>query len=366
MPYFYRLSAFVFFVCLIPELIFSEENKFPTPQYEINPEEYICRYTDNKIQIDGNVNEDEWAETKWSNSFVDIEGDLKPAPQFDTKIKMLWNSEYLFIAANMEEPHIWAKLTERDDIIFYDNDFEVFIDPNGDTHEYYELEMNALNTVWDLYIVKPYRDGGPAVHNWDINGLKTAVSIDGTLNDPQDIDNGWSAEIAIPWNVLAESAHQPCPPESGDVWRINFSRVEWDTEIINGNYEKVKDENGNVLPERNWVWSPQGLINMHYPEQWGFLKFVSGNEDVSFKETINENCIKDVLRKIYYSQKTYYEQKACYADNISDLSINVDAKGLDFYNPQLFITPSTFEVVIKLPNTQKCWHIDHEGKTWKD
>ena len=59
-------------------------------------------------------------------------------------------------------------MTERDSVIFRDNDFEVFIDPDGDTHAYYELEINALGTVWDLLLLKPYRDGGPAINGWDI------------------------------------------------------------------------------------------------------------------------------------------------------------------------------------------------------
>ena len=125
-----------------------------------------------------------WDRACWSEDFVDIEGDLKPRPAKRTRVKMLWDDEYLYIGAELEEDQIWAEVIERDAVIFYDNDFEVFIDPDGDTHNYYELEMNALNTVWDLLLPKPYRDGGPAINGWDIKGLKTAVSIDGRLNDP--------------------------------------------------------------------------------------------------------------------------------------------------------------------------------------
>ena len=77
----------------------------------------------------------------------------------------------------MEEPDVWATLTERDSVIFHDNDFEVFIDPDGDTHAYYELEVNALGTAWDLILIKPYRDGGPAINGWDIAGLKVGVDV---------------------------------------------------------------------------------------------------------------------------------------------------------------------------------------------
>ena len=90
----------------------------------------------------------------WTNSFVDIEGDLKPKPYHDTKAKMLWDENYFYFAALMEEPHVWGKLTDRDAVIYKDNDFEIFLDPDGDTHNYYELEVNALGTEWDLILTK--------------------------------------------------------------------------------------------------------------------------------------------------------------------------------------------------------------------
>ena len=59
------------------------------------------------------------------------------------------------------------------------------------------------------------------------------------------------------------------PPEPGTVWRVNFSRVQWKLDVVDGRYEKAPD-----TPEDNWVWSPQGVINMHQPEHWGYVRFV--------------------------------------------------------------------------------------------
>ncbi len=88
--------------------------------------------------------------------------------------------------------------------------------------------MNALNTVWDLLLVKPYRDGGPAVNAWDIQGLRTAIAVNGTLNDPTDKDKAWTVEMALPWAVLRECLPATSPrPAPGDQWRVNFSRVEY-------------------------------------------------------------------------------------------------------------------------------------------
>ncbi len=232
------------------------------------PKEYLCYQTKTKIKIDGKLNESMWQTAPSTDAFIDIEGDKKPPPRFATHAKMLWDNEYFYIAAELEEPHVWGTLTKRDSVIFQDNDFEVFIDPNGDRDEYYEFEINALNTGWDLFLPKPYRDGGSAQDSWDIIGLKTAVHINGTLNNQRDKDKGWTVEIAMPWKALAQYAHKSAPPNDGDEWRVNFSRVEWQHEIINGKYQKIAN-----TKEDNWVWSPQGVVDMHRPEMWGVVRF---------------------------------------------------------------------------------------------
>jgi hypothetical protein len=230
---------------------------------------YECRRANASVRIDGRLNDAAWGAAKWTDPFIDIEGDKKPRPRFRTRAKMLWDEEYFYVGADLEEPHVWSTLTEHDSVIFHDNDFEVFIDPNGDTLEYYEFEINALNTGWDLFLDKPYRHGGKARNEWEIPGLRTAIHVRGTLNDPRDRDRGWSVEIAFPWQALAEYAHKPAPPQPGDEWRVNFSRVQWQHEIKDGRYSKVPN-----TKEDNWVWSPQGVVNMHIPEHWGRVQFV--------------------------------------------------------------------------------------------
>jgi hypothetical protein len=228
----------------------------------------VCQRATGEIAIDGRLDEAAWEQAPWTDDFVDIQGPARPAPRFRTRAKMLWDEQYFYIGASLEEPHVWATLTQHDQIVFHDNDFEVFVDPNGDRREYYEIETNALNTIFDLFLVRTYIDGGPALHGWDCKGLRSAIHIDGTLNDPADTDRGWSVELALPWTALAEAAHRPAPPQNGDAWRVNFSRVEWQVRVVNGGYEKVP-----ATPEDNWVWSPQGAINMHLPERWGYVQF---------------------------------------------------------------------------------------------
>src|SRR6516165_2708452 len=203
------------------------------PPY-VPPRGYVCYRAPGPVTIDGRLDKSVWRDVPWTEDFIDIEGDSKPRPRFKTRVKMLWDDDYFYVGAELEEPHVWATLTEHDSVIFRDNDFEVFIDPDGDSHEYYEFEINALNTGWDLLLPRPYKDGGRAVNSWEIPGLKTAVHVNGTLNNPSDTDKGWSVEMAFPWKVLRELAYKPAPPRDGDQWRVNFSRVEWQHEIVNG------------------------------------------------------------------------------------------------------------------------------------
>src|SRR4029453_12317425 len=117
-----------------------------------------------------------------------------------------------------------------------------------DTHNYYEREVNALGTTWDLMLPVPYRDGGPPIDAWDINGLAVGVTTRGTLNRPGDRDDGWTVEIAMPWRSLREAAPGQKPPKGGDHWRVNFSRVEWTVDVKEGAYAKRRDAKGALLP----------------------------------------------------------------------------------------------------------------------
>jgi hypothetical protein len=103
------------------------------------PATYDSPKTNLPPKVDGKLDDAAWQSAPWTSDFIDIEGASKPAPRFRTRAKMLWDDEYFYIAAQLDEPHVWATLTKHDSVIFRDNDFEVFIDPDGDTLEYYEF-----------------------------------------------------------------------------------------------------------------------------------------------------------------------------------------------------------------------------------
>ena len=111
---------------------------------------YEARMAKRPIKVDGKLKEHDWKQAVLISDFEDIEGASKPKPAFRTTVKMMWDSQYLYIGAVLEEPHLWGTLKKHDDIIYRDHDFEVFIDPMGDGEQYFEIEINISFVIITL------------------------------------------------------------------------------------------------------------------------------------------------------------------------------------------------------------------------
>lgn len=326
--------------------LFTEQQRVFTD----TPRHYVCHFTQTPPTIDGHGTDAAWRDVPWTADFIDIEGAKKPAPYHRTRVKMVWGDAHLYVFAEMVEPHVWGTLRQRDTIIYIDNDFEMFLDPDGNAHEYFEIEVNALNTVMDLFMPRAYRSGGRAMLNWDVKGLQTAVQVKGTLNNPRDTDTAWTVEMAIPFRAMA-AYHTRSAPRSGDTWRVNFSRVHWQHDIEGNQYRKRPN-----TPEYNWVWSPQGIVDMHAPERWGYLQFVAqpAGEKVAYKAPEWVGAEK-YLWEIYYRQQQYRRANQRYASNLADLQLE---KGI--FEVNMEATSRQFSAVIR--QGRRTIIIDHEGK----
>lgn len=301
-----------------------------TPGIPIRPPVYYApRARGGNLILDGNIEKAFWKNVPFTDLFVDISGPSFPKPRYDTRAKICWDEENLYIAARLDGDEIWANIQDRDSVMYYDNDFEVFIDPSSSSHNYMELEMNALNTQWDLMLTQPYRDGGRSVTNWDMKGLKTAVYVCGEVNNPSAINKYWSVEIVIPFKGLMETYSKeenppdlercyPCrtAPKKGEFFRVNFSRVQWTVEKESV-YKKVLDYNGKWLPEDNWVWAPTGIIDIHCPEFWGFVFFTENCEPVNIPEDEKK---KLDLRLLYYAEYAYRRENGSFTSDLSALN----------------------------------------------
>ena len=255
---------------------------------------YTCHRTSEKLVVDGRLSEACWQRAPKSPRFVDM---VTGAPGFlETRMAALWDDENLYVAYWVQEPNVQAQFTERDSPIYFENDVELFI---AGKDCYYEFEINARGTVYEVFYVwqDAYEKGGfsrklefdllkrpvdvlggfqdalrykkhPrgrrwAFMDWDFPGLKTAVQVDGTLNDPSTLDRGWTVELAFPWagmRTLAEG--RALPPRNGDVWRMDFSR-----------FEALRYNGRLVDPSVGWSFNTHGVYDSHIPECFTYVHF---------------------------------------------------------------------------------------------
>ncbi|XP_071784889.1 uncharacterized protein [Asterias amurensis] len=323
-PSFYdsKLSTKVVIILFVLAILFSQFDlvvcspfcgTLPLPRtyivYRLEPGEVIY--------VDGKLDDDAWTNVAPTEPFVDIQGSDFPVPRLNTWAKLRYDDKYLYIAGYLQETDVFANQTKHDSVVFQDNDFEVFTDPDWSTHWYKEFEINAINTTWDLILNKPYINGGSPNNSFEMPTMKSAIFVDGSINNPNIKDSYWTVEIAMPLkDLVVRDTMARAPPKHGDQWRINFSRVEWHVRNVNGHYEKVPG-----LPEDNWVWSPQHVINMHLPERWGIIQFSTDKVNSTKFARDPKWPMYQSLVEVYNAEKIFNAIAGYYTSNLTQLDL---------------------------------------------
>ncbi len=262
----------------------------------MTPTPYLCRRAPWPLTVDGDLTKPCWIAAERTGRFVDMASG-EPAV-LDTQAALLWDDRALYAAFWVADPYPTARLTDRDCLIFQENDVEVFV--AGDD-AYYEFEMNALGTVYEVFFIwkDAYHRFDPnefdvhrrdvglfggnfdrtethfwrgthprglrwAFLDWDLPGLETAVQVQGRLNSVDNPSEGWTAEVAFPWAGLAPlSGDRPFPPRDGDELRVFLGR-----------FQKIRA--GGTEVQAAWCATPHGTYDTHLPEKFTPVRFVAG------------------------------------------------------------------------------------------
>ena len=129
------------------------------PPFTPPPTEFECRWADTPITIDGKADEDAWKHAQVIDHFyLPWLGNKARAAQTATKARLLWDREYLYFFADMEDTDLYADVKEHDGQTWDNDVFELFFKPADDKPGYYEFQVNAAGTVLDMFL--PRRGGG--------------------------------------------------------------------------------------------------------------------------------------------------------------------------------------------------------------
>lgn len=218
---------------------------------------YTVLKTTGTITIDGILDEEDWQRAV--EAPMNNHRDGSPNP-LKTTMRILWDDENLYVGFFCEDNDAWATYDTKDANLWEEEVVEIFIDPDGYQHFYYEYEYNPLNTFLDLVVMnaglrKNGRFGGWFA--WDHAGMKNAVYVKG---DPKygTNDEYWTVEVALPFDAFWVAAN--IPPKDGDMWRFNAYR-----------YERP-DKN---KPKEYWqaAWCPVLKYGFHAPWRFGKIYF---------------------------------------------------------------------------------------------
>ena len=171
-----------------------------------------------------------------------------------TAVEMSFESKGIKFNGFIGDANIQNSLSERDDLLYMESCFEIFLDPYADGKNYYEIEINPIGTIFDYLLrdaIGPINADDNMVQ-WTIPQENLEVSVMGTMNDSSDTDKGWSFALFVPWSLLKEG-----PIEVGDCIAYNFMRIDADS----GSQPKY------------WVAKPTGNKLIHIPATWPQICF---------------------------------------------------------------------------------------------
>lgn len=226
------------------------------------PKPHECRFTELPIVIDGKADDKAWefAEVIDQFSLPWLGKEARPA-KTATKARLLWDRDNLYFFAEMADSDLYADVTEHDGDTWNNDVFELFFKPSEKKLGYYEFQVNAKNTVFDMFL--PRRGHVARFRRADEFHVESKVVLDGTLNNWPDRDKGWSVEGKIPWRDFIKTGGRPAIDE---VWKFVLCRYDYCID-----FEK---------PELSWcsTKSSKPGADFHRWEDYAELKFIGPDQ----------------------------------------------------------------------------------------
>jgi glucose/arabinose dehydrogenase len=183
---------------------------------------FECRWTDTPPVLDGQGEDLVWQRAAPVDNFAQPWVEGAPHAKARTSARLLWDREYLYFYAQMEDTDVVAEVREHDGPMWENDVFELFFRPAEKYAGYYEFEVNPAEAVLDAFFPTAESWKDPEQIKRGTFHLDAKVAVRGTLNAHDDTDAGWAVEGRIPWSDFLRTGGRPTP---GETWRVNLARV---------------------------------------------------------------------------------------------------------------------------------------------
>ena len=204
----------------------------------------VLRFTDATPKIDGVLSDAAWQSALLVRDFFDLKTKKLAKRQTEVRILMTTDGLYFGIALLDEDPSkVIAEERPRDQKLWLDDTFEIFLYPARKEGDYYQFLMNPAGSKEDWY--------GPRDPKWNPEpDWQLAV---GKLKD------AWVCEVFVPFTAITDHV-----PRQGETWWLRFCRQDHD-----------HDPHRRRAIYSCWVLPPSGSFNA--PGANGDLVFISRN-----------------------------------------------------------------------------------------
>jgi len=242
-------------LCMCFPLIASAQNWWELQEKALPLPMARCRKIDRDLVLSGKMDDPLWQQA----ATVELTKAASGQPgKKKTTARFLYNDRYLYLGFSCEADYVWSTKTKRDDELWKEEVVELFVSPTGSLHNYYEFEINPLNTQFDQFVLNNRGRNDDMLTNtrfildYNIDGLITKSFVDGEMNKPG-AAKMWTVEMAIPFIGPDQFV-----PVHGTQWRLNLYRQ---MQPRPGIYDFL-------------AWSPTIWTDAHRPWRFGYLTFV--------------------------------------------------------------------------------------------
>jgi len=224
----------------------------PKPERTVPELELVRLAKGVSVRIDGKLDDAAWKDAAATPAFVNVtSGNPDEESPVQGSAQLLWDEKALYIAATVKDEDVQGGFdkAQKDPHLWTKDCVEIMVDPDGDgdNKDYYEIQINPQNLVFDSRFDeynKPKVDPDGPFGNQDWSAkLESAVSVQGTLDNDDDEDQGYIVEARIPWTSFDKA--KAAPPKPGDAWRLNLyamhdnNGVAWSPILSQGNFHRA-------------------------------------------------------------------------------------------------------------------------------
>jgi hypothetical protein len=212
------------------------------------------------IIIDGKMDEPSWknAEVQPLNYFY--RGD-KPVEKQNTKFRMLWDNENLYLFYECEDTSLTSRETNFDARPYLDDCAEFFCVPVPDSlYMHFGFEINITKAAYDYIVLWRYYNNRTIFIRGYNPLYKVEVTYDGTINNDKDKDRMWKMEFAIPFTAFSDFQFIS-RPKPGVRWA--FQAVRQDRNYVEDRFRSTS----TLFP----IYDIRK--DVHQPYRFGLLEF---------------------------------------------------------------------------------------------